>query len=351
VAILTLVGALVIATALTLTLVLRSQPSKPGGQGSVGLTAAAVPCVPNAPQPAPYRLAKPEQLNGMYLAVVEPSVQPKLSASAALAKTGFPVPSQHICALRIVLAYFSSPSSGTLRPGCSHAPYTTDPPDCAGINGFQPYSNILAWVYTWRGDCGSSSGPPGIGPSTPTPSPPPYSCATVMVIDASGGQCCGMFMSGVSMLSPSPPPTPPPSTPTVFPIPPGAALINIDYVSRPETAATRGRCDPGFTQVATGAPPDPACVYDGYSSTPVNAIEGIDYLFWLGNLHCGLSHVQFNGRLWVPDDLGGGSGVDAGTDPLGTMTLLVNGGARFIGRSGFKDDLHPVATLRLPACE
>jgi len=45
------VVAVVIATALTSTVVLRShQPSTPGSQGSVGLTSAAVPCVPNAPR-------------------------------------------------------------------------------------------------------------------------------------------------------------------------------------------------------------------------------------------------------------------------------------------------------------
>lgn len=102
--------------------------------------------------------------------------------------------------------------------------------------------------------------------------------------------------------------------------------------------------------VVTGGTPEQACVYDGYSPTPVKAIEGIDYLFWLGDTHCGVSHVQFDGRLWVPDNLGRGWAVDAGADPLGTMTLLYDGGARFIGRSGFRDDFHAVSTLQVPAC-
>lgn len=342
---------MVIATGLVIVIALRGHSSNPGAPASGGLTAAEVPCVPIAPQPVPYRLAKPEVLNDIHLEVVEPSVQPRITSAEALAKTVVPVPFPHSCAFRAVLAYFSSSSSGTLRSGCSQVPSPSDAPACAGRNGMQFYTHILAWVFTWRNDCGSAGGGPArAGPSTPLPSPPPYSCATVLVVDASGGTCCGMYESGASMLYPPPPPTLPPPTPTILFAPTGAPLATITYSSRPETAATRGRCDSGFTQVATGAPPDPACVYDSYSSTPVHAVIGIDYLFTLGNLHCGLGYVQFDGRLWVPDDLGSGWGVDAGTDPIGTMTLLPDSRARFIGRSGFRHDFHPVSTVRLPFC-
>jgi hypothetical protein len=134
---------------------------------------------------------------------------------------------------------------------------------------------------------------------------------------------------------------------------PGAELT-IGYFSRAETAATRGPCGKGYMKVdvSTIAAPHagPACVYDSYSSPSIRVQPGIGYPFSLGNLHCGLSVVQFDGNLYIPDDLGQAWSVDAGTQPIGTMTLLASGHARFVGQAGFVDTLHAVSFLRLPGC-
>jgi hypothetical protein len=72
----------------------------------------------------------------------------------------------------------------------------------------------------------------------------------------------------------------------------------------------------------------------------------------VGSLHCDVSVVQFDGRLWAADDLSGSRwAVGAGSDPLGTMTLSTSDNARFVSDAGNAVAFHAVSSIRLPICE
>jgi hypothetical protein len=219
---LTVVVALIFGTGLGVTLALRhSDSSSSAGQ----VPAAAMPCQPGAPQPSAARLTAPEDLSDVHLGVVEPAVQPKVTATDALNNNQYQS-SPHMCAFRGVLAYFSSSSTGTVKPECAQAPPVGAAPACSGTNRMNFYTHELAWVFTWRNDCGPASRGAGAspsGPQTPEPSPAPFSCATMLAIDANTGQWIIEMESGLSLLSPpiavAPTPTP---TPLAAPCDPSA---------------------------------------------------------------------------------------------------------------------------------
>lgn len=173
---------------------------------------------------------------------------------------------------------------------------------------------------------------------------------------ASLGACAAVLMLAGCDSNPSNVPV----TPSARPEPPGPSLafpsgtqtVLVTYSTRPETASLRGPCPVGYKVY-----PDPpgrfiSCVYDDYSPSFIPARVGEQYTFSVGSLHCGLSAVQFDGRLWAADDLTGSRwAVAAGPDPLGTMTLSTSDNARFVSDTGDAVAFHAVSSIRLPLCE
>jgi len=124
------------------------------------------------------------------LQVVDPSVQPKISARTAFDRLNMNG-SQSGCDLREELAYLSDAGFRCcIPPECMPGASPSAKP-CDESVVKPVYQHLLSWVITWRSECGmSSGGGAGLGRrpgSTPPPPPPPMTCTTLTFVDATTG--------------------------------------------------------------------------------------------------------------------------------------------------------------------
>jgi hypothetical protein len=172
---------------------------------AVALPATAVPmvavlCTNTAGPPTATRLTTLRDYGDIHLNAVDPAAQPKVSAKQAFERIAYEYQlGVGVCGIAEVLAYWSSATPGTIPPQC--VPQTTQtsaspPPAACPVTPL--YTNVLAWVFTWRMDCVPAGGPyipPGM--SRPTPhSWPPLSCSAITLVNAATGEPGVLIESG-----------------------------------------------------------------------------------------------------------------------------------------------------------
>ncbi len=149
------------------------------------------PCVEGPLPPQGGRLSAPRDYSSqqIQLAVVEASVQPTVSAAQAFAQVGYQSTTSS-CGVKEELAYWSSDTPATMPTECAGPDLSRVPAYCKSATIKPIYQHILAWVFTWRSDCGPILGPvppPGQTPGSPL-APARLSCTSITFVDATTGQ-------------------------------------------------------------------------------------------------------------------------------------------------------------------
>lgn len=184
-----------------------SHPAVPGASATAPPTATTAtsspvtPCVPTSFPPRPSRLASPTDLsNGIHLAAVAPGVQPRVSATAALARVSqWYQPGAGNCGLTETLASWSSDTPATIPPACvPPANLTTPGAAPSNCRATPTYQHVVAWVFEWRSDCQSSGGPAPLSGTTVRPQPtlPPLACTAITFVDATTGATGFLYVGG-----------------------------------------------------------------------------------------------------------------------------------------------------------
>ena len=161
----------------------RNTGARTGSQGSE--TLASSPCVESSLPPQAGRLSAPKDYPNLqtHLTVVEASVQPTVSAATAFAHVGYQNTSSS-CGVTQELAYWSSDTPARMPAECAGPDLSRVPAYCKSAAAKPIYQQVLAWVFTWRTDCGPVIGPPGRIPQQP---PPRLSCTLITFVDATTG--------------------------------------------------------------------------------------------------------------------------------------------------------------------
>jgi hypothetical protein len=148
-------------------------------------------CVEGPLPPQGRRLSAPRDYPNLqtHLAVVEASVQPAVSAAHAFERVGWQSTSS-LCGVSEELAYWSSDRPALMPSECAGPDLSRAPTYCQSASIKPIYQHVLAWVFTWRTDCGPISGPPLPPGQTPISRslPAGLSCTSITFVDATTGK-------------------------------------------------------------------------------------------------------------------------------------------------------------------
>lgn len=165
-----------------------------------GIVGVAPRCTPATGPPQDSRLAYPKDYPAiqLYLTVVEPTIQPKVSGAEAFTRLSYQ-PGAEDCGLTEFLAYWSSGAPANIPADCvpqatASSPWVA-PANCAST---PLYKHVLAWVFTWRTDCLTLGGPvesraPTVDPAS---SSPPQPCTAITFVDADTGDPSAYLTTG-----------------------------------------------------------------------------------------------------------------------------------------------------------
>jgi hypothetical protein len=154
-------------------------------------TPAPSPCVEGPLPPQGGRLSAPRDYPNLqtHLTVVETSAQPTVSAAQAFAQVGYQSTSSS-CGVTEELAYWTSDTPATMPTECAGPDLSRVPAYCKSASTKPIYQHVLAWVFTWRTDCGPVLGP--VPPPGQTPGselvPARLSCTSITFVDATTGK-------------------------------------------------------------------------------------------------------------------------------------------------------------------
>lgn len=181
-----------------------ASPTAPTSTEVIANTAA--PCTRASTPPAASRLAAPAEYTQIQvkLAMVGSTTQPRVSANDAYARMTDYKSDSAGCGITETLALWSSATPATMPADCVppaiHATPWAAPASCQ----LTPlYTDVLAWVFTWRTDCLSSGGAYLAG-STPRamPTSQRFACTAMAYVDATTGSLSDLIIGTSSSDSP-----------------------------------------------------------------------------------------------------------------------------------------------------